>query len=170
MLIETSRFGTLDVEESKFIRFPWGIPAFEDLKRFILMEHGSGPIHWLQAVDDPAVAFIVCPPEIPGVSYRIPPRKKEPIQLEDDQDLVILILVSSMPDQNLLRFHVRNPLLFNTAMRLAYQWSIDPEDLPKYLETRNGVALSPDPEDPTGTAAFIYWKREKTEKARPVSK
>jgi flagellar assembly factor FliW len=159
MLIETTRFGRLDVEESKCIDFPWGIPAFENLKRFILLEHGEGPIHWLQAVDDPSVAFVVCPPEVPGVKYRLPPQEKKPLKLENDEDLLILNLVSSLPDRNLLRFHVRSPLLFNTLLRFAYQWSIDPEDIDRYLVLPEGTGLKPDVDNSSGPESFIYWTR-----------
>lgn len=134
MQIETTRFGTLDLDESTFIHFPWGIPGFEELKRYVLMDHREGPFQWLQAVDDPTVAFVVCPPEVVGVRYSIPEEKGTPIQLQTAEDLVLLVMVSfDQADKN-LRIHMRGPLLFNASNRQAYQWTIDSNELPRFME------------------------------------
>mgnify|MGYP000854522113 FL=1 len=79
------------------------------------------------------------------------------MELENDEDLLILNLVSSLPDRNLLRFHVRSPLLFNTLLRRAYQWSIDAEDIDKYVVLPEGTGLKADVDNPSGPESFIYW-------------
>ncbi len=140
MQIETTRFGLLDVDESKFIHFTWGLPAFEDLKRYILMEHKEGPFHWLQAVDDPGLAFITCPPEVFGVKYDIPPAKKEVLGLRADEDVLILNMVSIAREKGLIRFHVRSPLLFNMFTRTGCQWSMDSDEVRKHLVMPEGVS------------------------------
>ena len=59
---DTSRFGRLEVGKDKIIDFPTGLIGFPDIKRFILMDYKDTSLKWLQAVDDPDVAFIVTPP------------------------------------------------------------------------------------------------------------
>ncbi len=135
MQIETTRFGTLDLDESTFIHFPWGIPGFEELKRYVLMDHREGPFQWLQAVDDPAVAFVVCPPDVVGIRYRIPEEKGTCIQLQTAEDLVLLVMLSFDQTDRNLRIHMRGPLLFNASNRQAYQWTIDSNELPRFMET-----------------------------------
>lgn len=137
MQIETTRFGILDVEEEVVIHFPWGIPGFEQLKRFILMQHRQGPFQWLQAADDPAVAFVVCPPETFGVSYRVPADPKQAIGLDQQEDLVILIMVSFDRAQAAACPHLRGPLLFNAASRQALQWTLDSNELSRYIKCLN---------------------------------
>ena len=138
MRIETSRFGLLDLEESVFIHFPWGIPGFEQLKHYVLLEHRQGPFRWLQATEDAHVAFLVCPAEHMGFKYRVPEEQTSAIGLKQTEDLVVLIMVSFDREQKSIRPHLQGPLLFNAAMRLACQWIVDPAELPSYLEKTNG--------------------------------
>ena len=50
MLIDTDRFGTFDTKDSKLIEFPLGLPGFEELHYFIILEVGqTKPIYWLQS-------------------------------------------------------------------------------------------------------------------------
>jgi flagellar assembly factor FliW len=131
MLIETSRFGTLDLDEKVFIEFPWGIPGFEPLKRYVLLEHRQGPFQWLQAVDEPSLAFVVCEPEVLGLRYHVPREKAKPIRLEALEDLVVLVMVSFDRQQNRISPHWRGPMLFNSSSRLGYQWSMDEAEFKK---------------------------------------
>ncbi|MEJ5349299.1 MAG: flagellar assembly protein FliW [Desulfosoma sp.] len=125
MKIETSRFGTLELDESTFIHFPWGIPGFEEIKRYVLLEHRQGPFKWLQAVDHPDVAFVVAPPDIFGVHYKVPENRMSVLELQDSNDLAILLLVSLDRTTRTVRPHVRAPLLLNASNRRAYQWVIE---------------------------------------------
>jgi flagellar assembly factor FliW len=129
MLIETSRFGTLDLDEKAFIEFPWGIPGFEQVKRYVLLEHRQGPFQWLQAVDEPNLAFVVCEPEVVGLRYHVPREKVKPIHLETSEDLVVLVMVSFNREQKRISPHCRGPMLFNSSLRLGYQWSMDEGEL-----------------------------------------
>ncbi|MHC1743734.1 MAG: flagellar assembly protein FliW [Syntrophobacteraceae bacterium] len=134
MQIETTRFGALDLDESTFIHFPWGIPGFEELKRYVLMDHREGPFKWLQAVDDPSIAFVVCPPDVVGVRYTVPEEKVTPILLQTTEDLVLLVMVSFDQNDKSLRLHLRGPLLFNASNRQAYQWTIDSNEISRFVE------------------------------------
>ncbi len=134
MKIETSRFGILDLDESTFIHFPWGIPGFEEIKRYVLLEHRQGPFKWLQAVDHPDVAFVVAPPDIFGVQYRVPESRMSVLELQDSNDLAILLLVSFDRATRSVRPHVRTPLLLNASNRHAYQWAIEAGELENILK------------------------------------
>jgi flagellar assembly factor FliW len=133
MLIETSRFGTLDLDEGAFIEFPWGIPGFEQVKRYVLLEHGQGPFQWLQAVDEPNLAFVVCDPEVIGLRYSVPREKAMSIRLEAPEDLVVLVMVSFDRRQKRMSPHWRGPMLFNSSSRLGCQWSMDEKEFKKYV-------------------------------------
>jgi len=139
MRIETTRFGFLDLDESIFINFPWGIPGFEKIKRFVLLEQGEGPFQWLQAVDEPGVAFVVCPPESLGMKYKVPRDKGEVIGLNQPEDMMVLIMVSFNRERMNIRPHLRGPLLFNVASRVGYQWSIDSRELQRYVSEARHV-------------------------------
>lgn len=133
MRIETTRFGPLDLEESSFVHFPWGIPGFEEIKRYVLLEHRQGPFQWLQAVDSPDVAFIVCTPDVFGMKYLVPQDKWEPMGAGNDEDLLVLLMVSLDRGAGSIRPHLRGPLLFNAASRQACQWFIESRDMDKFV-------------------------------------
>lgn len=132
MRIDTARFGVLDFKDEATIYFPWGIPGFENLRRYVLLDHREGLFKWLQAIDDTQVAFVVSPPEVLGVTYRIPEKQLQNLELVNSEDLVVLIMISFDRQSNTPRPHFTGPLLFNVKTRQAFQWTIDVRDLPKY--------------------------------------
>jgi len=61
--IETSRFGTLAVDEGEVISLPEGMIGFMGLTRFILFRHKEGsPFLWLQSLEDGELAFVLMDP------------------------------------------------------------------------------------------------------------
>ncbi|SPF32407.1 putative Flagellar assembly factor FliW [Syntrophobacter sp. SbD1] len=129
MQVDTTRFGTIEIEEKELITFPWGIPGFEHLRSYVLLEYKNGPFQWLQSVEEPAVAFVVCPPDFLDLVYSAPEAKKKLVKLERDEDLVILNIVSFNSEARAMRFHVKSPLLFNVAARIGYQWTMEADEL-----------------------------------------
>ena len=133
MLVDTTRFGTIEIKETELITFPWGIPGFENLKSFVLLEYKNGPFQWLQSVEEPSVAFVVCAPDFLDMVYSAPDAKKKLIKLQSDDDLVILNIVSFNRERGGIRFHVKSPLLFNVAARIGYQWTMEADELKSHL-------------------------------------
>jgi len=60
---ESSRFGVIRVEGAKVIRLVRGMPGFEGLRDFVLLDHDSdGVFKWLQSIEAPGVAFLLTYP------------------------------------------------------------------------------------------------------------
>lgn len=60
MKIESTRFGTLEVDDNKVIRFPKGLIGFPEEKSFVMVHHkGSDMVAWLQSTANPALALPV---------------------------------------------------------------------------------------------------------------
>lgn len=150
MKLETTRFGTIEVKDDSVIEFPWGIPGFESIKRYVLLEHGEGPFQWLQAVDEPSLAFVVCLPEVIGISYEIPASSLEPIDAHTRDDIVVLNLISFDRDKNTIRFHLRSPLLFNVQLKKGYQWTMDREEVKSYIRLPEGMEWEETPDEQLG--------------------
>ena len=65
MKINTSRFYAIEVDEKDIIEFRQGIPAFEHLKRYIIISlEDDTHFYWLQSIDDGDIAFILADPLI----------------------------------------------------------------------------------------------------------
>lgn len=139
MKVETSRFGTVEVADDSIIEFPWGIPGFEDMKRYVLLEYKEGPFQWLQSVDEPTLAFVVCLPEVIGVSYNIPTSSLEPIGARTKDDVVVLNLISFDREKNIIRFHLKSPLIFNVHDKKGYQWTMDKNEVKTFIRLPEGM-------------------------------
>ena len=56
MLIETTRFGRIEVDGDKLITFKGGILGFPDLKKYALIQTSPDPVFfWLQSVESPSL-------------------------------------------------------------------------------------------------------------------
>ena len=68
MKIET-RFGEMEIDENKIIYFKEGLPGFERLKQFILLEDEESNFCYLQSVEDKDIAFTIISPEYVKSDY-----------------------------------------------------------------------------------------------------
>jgi flagellar assembly factor FliW len=70
MLIQTSRFGTIDLSPDDLIEFPEGILGFNELRKFVLLDDPHDEIFaWLQSCETPGIAFPVLEPELFAPAY-----------------------------------------------------------------------------------------------------
>ncbi len=158
MQITTTRFGALDISEETFIKFPWGIPGFETLKSFVLIEHGESPFHWLQSTENPDVAFLVCHPDVHGLQYKVPENRLKDLDIQNEEDLAILNLISMEREQNQVRFHIRSPLLVNTVSRTGQQWNMDLNELKSCTILPEGTLTASE-----NGPEFLIWLLKKEE-------
>jgi len=122
MLIETSRFGQLEVDERRLITFGEGILGFPQQHCYALIQTGEGSgFYWLQAVDTPDLAFVVCDPRLFVAEYRVPVKLEdlECIELSDPNYSQVFVIVNKVGD--LLTGNFQGPLVVNVANRRARQ-------------------------------------------------
>jgi flagellar assembly factor FliW len=122
MIIETSRFGQLDVDDRRFIVFKQGILGFPEQKRYALVQTGSNSgFYWLQAVDRPDLAFIVCDPRLFVTDYRAPIKAEElvSIGLDSPDDAQVFVIVNKVDD--MLTGNLQGPLVINVQVRTGRQ-------------------------------------------------
>lgn len=117
----TSRFGTLEVSEDKVISFPLGMLGFPHIKRYVLLDYEDTPVKWLQAVDDPDVAFIVMEPNLlaEDCTIALDATMRQTLQLEDEEDLALLTIVRVESGKVLA--NLKGPLLFNSRLKIGIQ-------------------------------------------------
>jgi flagellar assembly factor FliW len=99
MLIETTRFGVLDVDESRVMTFEQGLLGFPQYHRYALIQTSPDPVFfWLQAVDAPHLAFVVCDPLAFVRDYQVPIRKEDLVALNiaDPADAQVLVIVNKV--------------------------------------------------------------------------
>ena len=63
MKINTRKFGRIEIEKTKILSMPEGLPGFPGFERFVLLEDPkTAPFCWFQSVQEPNLALIVMNP------------------------------------------------------------------------------------------------------------
>jgi flagellar assembly factor FliW len=131
--ITTTRFGTLDVEEDRMILMQRGVLGFEGNKRFVLLTPSPDePLLWLQAIDDPALAFVVVNPAVIKQDYNpaIMDHELKLLDIQRSEDVVLLAIVTVHGEPWRMTANLRAPILINAANRKANQIVFDDPTYP----------------------------------------
>ena len=60
--VESSRFGTLEIEEGAIIEFPTGLIGLGGRRWAVVSKDPNGPFAWLHSLEDPALALPITNP------------------------------------------------------------------------------------------------------------
>ena len=148
MEIETTRFGRLSVDDDRVITFPRGLLGFPDHARFALIQTGEeNYFFWLQAVDEPSLAFVVADPSIFFKDYDVPVREEtqQDLQLSDPAYAQLFVICNKVGDW--LTGNLLGPIVVNAANRLGIsvrtrQRKLRQYDLEKNLTDAPGDVLT----------------------------
>jgi flagellar assembly factor FliW len=70
--VQTKYFGNLCCREEDIFEFPWGLPAFEKEKRFVLIEFPeSAPLVFLQSLTQATLCFLALPILVADRDYQM---------------------------------------------------------------------------------------------------
>ena len=124
----TKYFGPVAYEESQVLRFPAGLPGFENERRFLSLEQPAhAPLVFLQSLDTPGLCFIALPAASidPGYALEVEDADLELIGIdrtlrpEFRRLLLQLALVTIAEDG--ITANLAAPVLINTTNLLAVQ-------------------------------------------------
>ena len=126
MDIQSTRFGTMSVDDDRIITFPHGLLGFPEHKQFALIQTGEeNYFFWLQSVDEPNLAFVVADPTIFFKGYEVPLREetRQDIQLGEGEmaEAAVQMFVICNKVGEWLTGNLLGPLVVNSANRLAQQ-------------------------------------------------
>ncbi len=133
MLIETERFGTFELKDRKTLNFPNGIPGFEELRGFILLEtEETKPLLLLQSIENKHIALPVIIPFEVISDYYVDVRENElqDLNLESPNDLLILSVVVIPSDIKKMTANLASPIVINAKRGVGKQLIIDAATLP----------------------------------------
>jgi len=124
MLIQTSRFGEIEVEDDQIINFPSGLIGFAEDHRFVIREDEAAiPFRWLQAIDNEDLAFVMIEPHVAISNYELELTKDhlKKLNAEKTGDLSVFSLVTMAKKMEDVTINLQGPLLFNLKKRLGLQ-------------------------------------------------
>jgi len=122
MLLNTSRFGTIEVDENRVITFTKGLLGFPRYKKFVLIEpNDEGYFWWMQSTESPDLAFVVTDPSLFVPSYRVPMKadQMQEIGLSSLDESQVFVIVNKR-DQ-VLTGNLQGPLVIHVASRTGAQ-------------------------------------------------
>ena len=125
MNVKTTRFGEIDIDEKRVIRFPDGLLGFPEQKDYVLLEHKPGsPLFWLQSATAPYLAFVAIDPfpvkkdylkDLQGVEKGIFKG------VEDGRVIVLVIVTIKQDDVNPVTMNLMGPLVIDAEKRIGRQ-------------------------------------------------
>ena len=126
----TTRFGVVEVDEDKIIRFVDSIPGFPDAKEFVLIPHkDDSPLAWLQSTELADVAFVVTEPWAyfkdynPAISEWDLEKLKatEEDGADEEASLLVLSILTIPGDPGKITANLAAPVIINLRNNLAIQ-------------------------------------------------
>jgi flagellar assembly factor FliW len=122
--IVTPRFGEVEFAETDVIEFPWGLPGFNDLRRFLALSLAEQPnFIWLQSVDEPQTALPAADPWQIFADYepKLPAYATETLELHNAEDFTILCIVVVTKGAEEMSMNLMAPIVVNLKTRRARQ-------------------------------------------------
>ena len=123
MLIQTTRFGEVTIDESRIITFAKGLLGFPKYKQYVLIEAGEdSTFWWLQSIDLPELAFVVTDPSLFVPTYKVPVRPEQLAELGIDSIDQAQVFVIVNKREHMLTGNLQGPLVVSVTGRSGEQW------------------------------------------------
>ena len=122
MIVNTSRFGKLEIDDQRVITFSKGLLGFPRYKRYVLIEPcEDNYFFWFQAIDAPDLAFVVTDPSLFVSTYKVPIKAEQMQELgiESLDQAQVFVIVNKR--QEVLTGNLQGPLVISVANKLGEQ-------------------------------------------------
>jgi len=122
------RFGKITYTAEDVTAFPWGLPGFPSLHRWLILSLDSQPAYvWLQSLDDVNVALPAAEPWKLFEDYdpKIPAYAYTGLEIADAADFTMLCVVVVGAGAREMTINLMAPILVNLRTRTARQIVLD---------------------------------------------
>lgn len=124
--ILTRKFGEIQIDETKAITMPAGLPGFLDYKEFVLLEDPrTAPFCWLQSMEEPDLALVVMNPFLFKADYTMDLGsivKNQGWKETKNSDLSIYVVVNISDIDKKITANLIGPIIINNKNRQAVQF------------------------------------------------
>jgi len=133
MMVETSRFGSISVEENDILTFPEGMLGFSKIHEYVLVERADDSLFlWLQALKKPTVAFPLLEPQIFELNYKVEleDEDKKILSLQNLKHTKVFSIVTIPSDPTKMTANLKAPIVINLKNRKSKQVILHSLDYP----------------------------------------
>lgn len=128
MIINTTRFGVIEVDDSALIAMPEGMIGLGEHTSYCLIDHRPESVFkWLQSTHHPDLAFLVIDPSDVIADYEVvlPDWDVEFLQLRDPDEAVVIATVTIDTEAETVSANLLAPVVINARTRLGRQVILD---------------------------------------------
>jgi len=124
----STRFGNIEVDDTKAIVFRQGLIGFPDARRYVLLyPNGRGKVAWLQSLEVTGLAFPVVDGAMLGGDYPQPAAARLANEAGiGSTDLAVLVVVAVQKGVGLIA-NMLAPLVIDLETRSGAQIVLDPQ-------------------------------------------
>jgi flagellar assembly factor FliW len=132
MIVETTRFGAIEVDPGTVITFTQPILGFQEYRRFVVLPGPGQYLKWLQSTDAGDLAFVMMDPRsvVPDYTIDLRPQELAELAVDSADELEVYTLVVVPRDPAKVRTNLKAPILISPRHRLGKQAVLDRSDYP----------------------------------------
>ncbi|MBI4403472.1 MAG: flagellar assembly protein FliW [Deltaproteobacteria bacterium] len=133
MMVETTRFGSIQVEDNDIVNFPEGMLGFSKIHQYVLVERVDDSLFlWLQALKKPSVAFPLLEPQIFELNYKVElmDEDRRLLKLNTLNCAKVFAIITIPSDPMKMTANLKAPIVVNLKTRLAKQVILHNIDYP----------------------------------------
>lgn len=126
--LDLPRFGAFTCRESEVLTFPWGLPGFPTLRRFVALSlEGQERFVWLQSLDDLKIALPVADPwqVFPDYAPQLPHYATVSLEIERPEDFVALCVVVVSSGAAEMTMNLLAPIVVNLRSGIGRQVTLE---------------------------------------------
>ena len=133
MIVQSTRFGELEVSDEQVLDFPQGIMGFPEEKQFALMEYKpDSPFYILQSLVDPDLTFLMINPFafFNDYEFDMDDALMAEIGVTADNPPTVFNIATVRDKIENMTVNLAGPVLVNLQGRKAAQWVIEKTQFP----------------------------------------
>ena len=133
MIVQSTRFGELEVSDEQILDFPQGLLGFPEEKRFALMEYKpDSPFYFLQSLADPDLTFLMINPFafFNDYEFDMDDALMAEIGVTADNPPTVFNIATVKDTIANMTVNLAGPVLVNMRDRKAAQWVIEKTQFP----------------------------------------
>jgi flagellar assembly factor FliW len=111
--VESSRFGTLEIEEGAIIEFPTGLIGLGGRRWAVISKDPDGPFAWLHSLDDPSLALPVTNPWGFFADYEVELSDADSERVDDADKVTVWVTVRAGSELADFSANLRAPILIS---------------------------------------------------------
>lgn len=129
MLLNTKHFGEININEEQIITFVDGIPGFESLTKYSIIQtqEPDSAFCWMQSTENPELAFALVNPFMIKADYEfeLTQEKLDMLNIRAPEEVVVYAIVVIPDDVSKASMNLKAPIIINSTTKKGAQIIID---------------------------------------------